>query len=202
MDFAEVLEKRRSIRKFDPRPVAQEDVDAILEAGRRAPSGGNLQPWRYVVIESAEMRARLREASPRSFFAEAPLIILACYDIDAVQKLSERAAELKTVGIFDGVSVDGAQANELREKRALDTVEKASYAVYNTAISLTHMDLTAVSRGLGTCWVGMFDKEKMRAILELPDRYGIVCALLVGHPLQSPPLRPRVALDDIVLKRC
>lgn len=201
MDFEEVLERRRSIRKFDTRPVAAEDVDAIIEAGRRAPSGGNLQPWRYVVIESTEMRARVKETSPLSFFATAPVIILACYDMEAVQKLPERSAELKTAGIFDGVAVDGAQADELRAKRELDNVEKASYAVYNTAISLTHMDLTAVARGLGTCWIGMFDKDKMREILGLGERYGIVACLLVGHPLQSPPLRPRVALDDIVLKR-
>lgn len=44
MDFQSVLEKRRSIRKFDTRPIPKEIVKAILEAGRRAPSGGNIQP--------------------------------------------------------------------------------------------------------------------------------------------------------------
>ena len=202
MDFEQVILSRRSIRKFDTRPIAPGDIEAILEAGRRAPSGGNLQPWRYVVIESLEMRAELKKASPLSFFAEAPVLILACYDTQAVEKLPERGAELKSAGIFDGVDVDRSQAEELRAKREQDAVEKASYAVYNTAISLAHMDLAAVSRGLGTIWLGMFDKERVREILGLDERYGIVCCLQIGYALQSPPLRPRIPLEDIVLKRC
>lgn len=77
MDFQSVLEKRHSIRKFDTRPIPKEIVEAILEAGRRAPSGSNIQPWRFVVVEDEAVRKRLKEASPLSFFAEAPLLILA-----------------------------------------------------------------------------------------------------------------------------
>ena len=57
------------------------------------------------------------------------------------------------------------------------------------------MDLTAVAHDLGTCWIGMFDKEKVREILGIDARFGIVCAL------QSPPPRPRLSMDNIVLQR-
>ena len=201
MDFQSVLEKRRSIRKFDTRPIPKEIVEAILEAGRRAPSGSNIQPWRYVVIEDAAMRKRLKEASPLSFFGEAPLLILACSDREAVKKLPERGAELTAAGAFEDITMDAAKVEKLREQRAKDEVEKASYAVYNTAISVTHMDLAAVSRGLGTCWIGMFDKEKVREILGLDERYGIVCFLQIGYALQDPPPRPRLSLDDTILQR-
>ncbi len=63
------------------------------------------------------------------------------------------------------------------------------------------MDLTAVAHGLGTCWIGMFDKEKVREILGIDARFGIVCALQIGYALQSPPPRPRLSMDDIVLQR-
>ena len=139
--------------------------------------------------------------SPLSFFGEAHLLILACYDREAVKKLPERGAELTAVGAFEGITMDAAKAEKLREQRAKNEVEKASYAVYNTAISVTHMDLTAVARGLGTCWIGMFDKEKVREILGLDERYGIVCFLQIGYALQDPLPRPRLSLDDTILQR-
>ena len=201
MDFSSVLEKRRSIRKFDVRPLAGEDVEAILEAGRRAPSGGNIQPWRYVVVEDEAVRKRLKEASPLSFFAEAPFLILACFDREAIKKMPERFAELTASNAFGDITMDAGKMEALRAQRANDEVEKASYAVYNTAISVTHMDLTAVARGLGTCWIGMFDKEKVRDLLGLDERYGIVCFLQIGYALQDPLPRPRLSLDDTILQR-
>ena len=63
------------------------------------------------------------------------------------------------------------------------------------------MDLTAVAHGLGTCWIGMFDKEKVREILGIDAHFGIVCALQIGYALQSPPPRPRLSMDNIVLQR-
>ncbi|WP_315266243.1 nitroreductase family protein [Selenomonas noxia] len=163
MDFEEVLEKRRSIRKFDACSVAEEDVTAVLEARRHAPSGGNLQPWCYVVIKSEQMRARLKETSPLSFFAVTP-VILACYDMQAVKKLSERSAELKTAGIFDGVAVDAAQASELREKSA------ASMRWRRCLLRrLQHGDLACAygprhrcARTRHPCWIAMFEKNRMR----------------------------------------
>ena len=50
MDLFKAIEKRRSIRKFKPEPVAKDDLKKILEAGRLAPSGGNRQPWYFIVV--------------------------------------------------------------------------------------------------------------------------------------------------------
>lgn len=56
LDLFEVIEKRRSIRRFKPEPVATEDLRRILEAGRLAPSGGNRQPWSFVVVRDSETK--------------------------------------------------------------------------------------------------------------------------------------------------
>ena len=105
------------------RGIAALGEDFLAMRPRRGAEG------RYVVIESTEMRARVKETSPLSFFATAPVIILACYDMEAVQKLPERSAELKTAGIFDGVAVDGAQADEHNtQKYARPRGGKSSWA--------------------------------------------------------------------------
>jgi len=59
MDLFEVIEKRRSIRKFKPKLVPKKDLKKILEAGRLAPSGGNRQPWYFIVVKDPETKGAL-----------------------------------------------------------------------------------------------------------------------------------------------
>jgi nitroreductase len=56
-----VIQSRRSIRRYDPRPVPQEDLERVLEAARWAPSGANIQPWAFIVVEEAERRRAVAE---------------------------------------------------------------------------------------------------------------------------------------------
>jgi nitroreductase len=73
MDVLEAIKGRRSVRKYTQEPVSEEQVNQILEAGRWAPSRGNSQPWKFIVIEDAQIRKELAEAIPNGkFLAEAP----------------------------------------------------------------------------------------------------------------------------------
>lgn len=77
MDTITAIMQRRSIRKYEPKPVPAEDLKMILEAGRQAPSGGNSQPWHFVVVQGDEQRRRLAEAcSGQVWMADAGAIIV------------------------------------------------------------------------------------------------------------------------------
>lgn len=79
MDFYEVIRTRRSIRSYLQRPVPADVLNRVLEAARIAPSGSNLQPWRFIVVKDEDMKRRLATAcGDQSFIAEAPLVIVAC----------------------------------------------------------------------------------------------------------------------------
>ena len=78
MDFYDVLKHRRSVRAYRDEPVEEEKLGRVLEAARIAPSAANRQPWHFLVIRDAELRARLLEAYSQPWFAEAPVIICAC----------------------------------------------------------------------------------------------------------------------------
>jgi nitroreductase len=81
MEFSDVLAKRRSVRHFDTkREVSQTDVWALLEAAVVAPSAGNIQPWRFIVVRSAEARERLASAMHQRWAAAAPVVIVVAYD--------------------------------------------------------------------------------------------------------------------------
>ena len=77
MDFYDLIRNRESIRSYDPaRSLSEEVMGRILEAGRLAPSAVNYQPWRFLVVSSPEMLARVRPCYPRPWFHEAPHILV------------------------------------------------------------------------------------------------------------------------------
>ncbi len=84
-ELLSLLRARRSIRRYRPDPVPEALVEQLLEAGRWAPSAGNRQPWRFVVVREPAMRQRVAELAAYGpirwpFVAEAPLLIVLCGD--------------------------------------------------------------------------------------------------------------------------
>ncbi|MBN2186721.1 MAG: nitroreductase family protein [Dehalococcoidia bacterium] len=74
MDIIEVIKTRRSIRKYKPDPISEEEINKILEAGRWAPSADDSQPWNFIVLRSQEMRKKLAsELIWGRFLSQAPL---------------------------------------------------------------------------------------------------------------------------------
>ena len=77
MEFAELITHRESIRSYDPaRKVPREVLERVLEAGRIAPSAANRQPWRFLLVSSPEMLARVRSCYTQSWFRDAPHILV------------------------------------------------------------------------------------------------------------------------------
>ncbi len=86
MNFFEVIKKRRSIRKYKEKPVEDEKLKLILEAGRLAPSARNRQAWRFIVIKDEKIKEKLYKVSKnQKFLTEAPVVIaLVGYPTDYV----------------------------------------------------------------------------------------------------------------------
>jgi nitroreductase len=83
MDVMDAIRARRSVRSYEARPVEDEKLLAVLEAGRLAPSAKNLQEWRFVVVRDAAARKKLIAAAKgQSFVGEAPVVIACCAETD------------------------------------------------------------------------------------------------------------------------
>ena len=79
MDLYEVIRQRRSVRRYENRPIEEAKLLRVLEAARLAPSARNMQEWRFIVVRDAETRRRLCEAAKgQASVAEAPVVIAAC----------------------------------------------------------------------------------------------------------------------------
>jgi nitroreductase len=90
MDVFEAIMNRRSIRRYKTDDVPRELTEKILDAGRWAPSGSNIQPWKFIVVEDKKMLDLIRKVSP-GYLGETPLAILVC---------SDREKEYKTGGVL------------------------------------------------------------------------------------------------------
>lgn len=200
MELLEAIQSRRSIRKFKSDAIPEEYIHQLIEAGRLAPSGTNLQPTRYVIIKSEDARTKLKECTPLPFVSTAPAIIACCIDTQSIVSTGDRMKELKEAKAFIDTPLDNPDKDYSKNKQSMDTASLKAYLTLNAAIAIDHITLRATDLGLGSCWVMMFDKEKVRALLELEDRYDIVALLPIGYPDQSPKQRPRLDYNEVLLK--
>ena len=78
MDVLDAVKNRRSIRTYLDKPIEEERLIRVLEAGRLSPSAANFQPWDFVLVQDAAAKARLSSAYTRAWFIKAPVIIVVC----------------------------------------------------------------------------------------------------------------------------
>ena len=87
MEFTKVISDRKSIRKYDTaKPVPEDVLNRVLDAGRLAPSACNIQPSHFIVIKDPAVKEKLKEAYPREWFWTAPVIIVGCVDVKSAYK--------------------------------------------------------------------------------------------------------------------
>jgi nitroreductase len=83
-DILKAIQARRSVRRFNPEPLAREQIELVLEAARWAPSGKNTQPWRFVVVKDEEKKKALAKLAPqREMIATASITLAVFLDKEA-----------------------------------------------------------------------------------------------------------------------
>lgn len=177
MDAMDAINTWNSTRKFQDKPVEKEKLHAILEAVRRAPSWANMQCWKLIVVEDDGMKRNLSDlAFVEAFFA--PL----GYKSNPAQK-----------GIVQAPLVIVLCADPSRSGKLWDQ----SYYMTDAGIASQNLMLAAHSLGLGTVFVGVFEEEKIKALLEIPEEIRIVGLFPIGYPETAGETRPRKELGEI-----
>lgn len=172
MDVKRAIKDRRSVRKYSDKKVSKDLIIELIEAARLAPSGNNAQPWKFFIVQDKKIVNSFREKDifPQDWVYAAPVIIVCCSDAKAYSKNIE--------GIDD--------ANKIRALRDL-------------SIASAHIVLRSVELGLGTCYVGWRDEEKLKEILSIPRDYVLPYVITVGYANETPGPRPRKDMRDILL---
>lgn len=170
MDFIDISKRRVTTRQFDPRPVEQEKLDKILEAGRFAPTAVNAQPQRILVLNEPESLAKVREFCTFGYDKKYAELTKECDDKAHGHNVYYYGAPLVLFVCWDkNACWHHPQSGE-------------SSGSTDATIVSTHMMLEAASIGLGTVWISYFDKEKARMLLNLPDSWEINNMIYIGYP--------------------
>lgn len=188
--LSEVVRERRATPSFESIPVHEADLKKVLEAGLAAPSGYNLQPWRFVVVRDDEQRKRLREAAlNQPKVEEAPVVIVACGDKDGW-----RNGDLEEMlGLAAAQGYGGPEQHE-RVRRAVTSFLGSSpgdrggvapdfglWANRHVMIAFTHIMLMAEALGYDTAPMEGFSESKVKALLKIPESVRVVALLAIGR---------------------
>ena len=167
MELLESIKNRRSIKKYLDLEVPKEKVGMVIDAGASAPSSGNIQNWRFVIVKDKESRKRLADSALQQHWMEtAPVHIIVCAVIDTAKQFY------------------GLRGEKL-------------YSIQNCASAIQNMLLMAHSLGLGACWVRSFDEEKVRRILAITENARPQAIITLGIPDEKPPEPSRIPLTHI-----
>jgi nitroreductase len=188
MMIIELLKNRFSVRHFQDKPVPEDVLRDLLEAGRLSPSGGNEQPWVFGVINEPGLITQIAEiAHGQDWIAHAPLLIVLC-----------------TIGVDDARGGRDIQIHRYPENAdAIAAMDQDLYWALNqeehqTKIAGTHMVLAALEHGLGSCWVSRFEVTELARLLNLPKSHRPSEILVFGYPArQQKPVRKK-SLDELV----
>jgi nitroreductase len=105
-ELMEVIQNRRTIRRFKPDPIPEEKIQTILEAGRWAPSFSNLQPWKFIIVKEPQLKKAIDQAAKESVLHwgihEAPVAILVCVDrrVDPLHAIETGAAATQNMTLM------------------------------------------------------------------------------------------------------
>lgn len=171
MNFSGLVASRASVRKYTDQPVPDELVMQLLEWAHDAPSGGNLRPWEFILIESAGQKQAVVEttfagrdeskSNPQKWILTAPLVIAVCADL---AKIKGRYGETSIWPHLPYLDCSAAVENIL---------------------------LGAVELGLASCYVSGFHEQELGAVLGLPEDVVPIALLPIGYAAESPARRPR-----------
>lgn len=189
MDIYELIKKRRSIRRFDQKPIKREKLLRLIDAARVAPSSANIQSIKYVIVSSTKL-------------------------VTEVFKYTKWAGYLKGAG---------TPINEEKPTAFIiiltDTKISKNHLLNDIGAASMSIQLAAIEEGLGTCWIGSIDKEKIKEVCKIEDKYIIPNILALGYPKEEPMIEeinnndikyykddknvlhvPKRTLDEIILK--
>ena len=168
MDTLNCIMSRRSIRNYLRKPVEFDKLTLLLKAASKAPSAGNLQDYRFIVVTDKDVIKGLADHCTEQYWiGQAPVILVVCSDTERTE------------------SYYGLRGQRL-------------YSIQNAAAAIQNILLAAHNMGLGACWVGSFEEDYLLSILGIPDDVRPQAIITIGYADGEPIEREEESIDSMV----
>ena len=166
-DILELIKSRRNIKYFLPKFVSWENLSRVIDAGRHAPSCGNIQNWKFIVVLEPGQKQQLANATHEQYeIANAGALIVVC----GIPETAERYYGLRGERLF---------------------------TIQNCAAAIQNMLLEAHSLGLGGSWIGAFYEEAVKDICKIPAEIRPQAILAIGYPREIPPKHSKFPMEAV-----
>jgi nitroreductase len=182
MEVNSAILGRRSIRKYKTDQIDEGTLNKVLEAARQAPSWANTQCWRLVVIKDSAIKSKL--ADTMFAFPGRPNVT---------------AEALKVAPVAIAVCAELSKSGfSFKEPKQAATDKGEYWYMFDVALAMENLILSACSFGLGTVIIGAFDPKAAAALLKVPTVFAVVALTPLGYPDEAPAARPRKEMSEIV----
>jgi nitroreductase len=173
-EMLELITGRQSDRKYRDVPVEREKIERILEAGRISPSACNAQPWKFIVVDDAQLKTKIAKAAAAKligmnvFINQAPLLIVV---------VREKPNFSSKVGA---------------------TIKNKDYSRIDIGIAAENICLQAKAEGLGSCMVGWFDEPLLKKLLSIPRSKRVELIITIGYSQSEQREKRRRPISEVV----
>ncbi|MCL6560646.1 MAG: nitroreductase [Firmicutes bacterium] len=187
MEVIEAIRTRRSVRDFKDDQIPEETVKELLETAVWAPSGMNMQPWVFAIVQNREF---MREFSER-----------------AKARIMKKTKEFSVLERYSGM-MGKPDFNIFYNAPALVLIYGDSTVAtfrYDCSMAALNLMLAAWDKGIGSCWIGFAqfigNTPEIKGKLNIPDEYELVAPVILGYPKSVPPVRSRKEPRIVAWKR-
>jgi nitroreductase len=185
----DIFSARRSVRQFKSIPIPQEHILKIMDIARLAPTSGNQQPWKFLVVQDRTKLSQLQAAS--------------------ISFILQKYLERKTLDAKETAKIKGDLTRNLEGYLAAPvfvvilTDSNSKYPDYNVkdgSLAAGYMMIAARALGYGSVFcTDSFPFDVIRDVFKIPARYEIICSIPIGIPESWPPKPPKKSLDEMVV---
>lgn len=196
MDTFEAIEKRRSVKHFDPNyTIPRHEIDKILSAAILSPTSYNIQNWRFVVITNKDLKAKVRQASwNQPQVTDASVVLVLCADLLAWKKNPARYWKNAPKAAQDYLVPSIIKSYEGQDQFQRDE------AIRSCGMAAQTIMLAAKAMNYDSCPMIGFDPNQVAKLINLPDDHIIVMMITIGKAFK--PASPRggqLPLDEVVV---
>lgn len=198
--FSDVVKGRRSVRNYDPTfQISKEDMTELLTEALRAPSSSNVQPWRFLVIDSQELKDKLLPiAFNQQQVVEASAVIAVLGDLESyklVDKIYNRAYE---AGYMPEATKDAfiSRTTQMYSSLPPDVARKIIYT--DGGLVSMQLMLSAKARGYDTVPMGGYDAAKFVEAFGIGERYIPIMLIAIGKAAKEGHPSVRLTVDEVV----
>lgn len=194
-----LIRSRRSIRRYTPAAIPSATIERLLQAATWAPSAHNRQPWRFSVLHTPEVKARLAQAMGARLRADR------LGDGDAPDEIARDVARsyarITSAPTVVVVCLSLAEMDSYSDARRANAEQVM--AVQSTAMAVQNLLLAAHAEGLGACWMcaPLFCPAAVVSALDLPSDWQPQALITLGQPAQPGKPAVRRPLTDVIVER-